>query len=145
MKEYKNQNLSYQAGLIIGGIIGLFWCALILNELIGVERVSYINIIQTLIIGGLILVTVGIACITKLIGGILLVVESVIALLLIIFYGLNYFPTFIIILLLPVPVFLAGILFIISHLTSTPKNKKAKTTKPTKKKTKSNNKTKKKK
>ena len=124
MKNFKEENIFYKAGLIIGGITGLLWCALILNELIGIEKISYINIIQTLIIGGLILITVGIACSNKLVGGILLVVESIIAILMIIFYGLNYFPTLIIILLLPVPVFIAGILFIISHLISAPKKKK---------------------
>lgn len=117
MEKFRKENPFYKAGLVIGGLTGLFWCAMTFNELVGVSRVSYANIIQALAIGGLILLCVGIACRNKLAGGIMLVAGSLAALLVVLFYGLDYLPAWLMVAALPLPVFLAGVLFIASRFT----------------------------
>lgn len=126
MKEIKKEDIYYKIGLVLGGLTGLFWCAMIFNELVGVQRVSYVNIIQALAIGGFILVAVGVSCSRKLVGGIMLIAEAVLALSVILFYGLDYFSVPVLIIILPAPVFTAGILFIISFLKKRKKKKNKK-------------------
>lgn len=135
MQKFKEENIYYKIALFIGGVVGLFWCALIFNEIIAVKNINYGLVVQLLLIGGTILLTVGIACRQKLVGGVLLLCEAIISLLLIFIASLNYFPTVIILCLLTLPIFIAGGLFVISKLV----NKK----KPLKKKARKNNKSKK--